>query len=263
MTAPPVETYGSLLPVMFDAPPVNPSPQGLYQVTAWSEVTGPTRFLAGVEVRGPNFGGENASGVWGTDWCPVPPLNNPERKEGDRPGILDPFAPMTVWAYDECDLTAPSRAEVERRAAQILRLQEQTAVEHEFSNRLLTDAGTPASADDLQWAVATLEAQLAEVGVLGFIHASPHFAVYAAQAQLLIRSGTKLTTPLGHTWVFGGGYGPGLQSTIVATSQPYGWRNEPQLRTAIDQEHNIFAAVAERTVAIGYEAVIGAATVAP
>lgn len=248
-------------PVRFEAPPVNPSPQGLYAATDWQPTDGPARFLAGVEVRGPNFGGEEASGVWGTDWCGAPPIDNSERKEGERPDILDPFEAMTVWAYDECDLTAPSRADVTKRAAQILRLQEQTAVEHEFSNRLLTDAGTPGAANDLQWAVATLEAQMAEIGVLGFIHASPHLAVYAAQAQILIRSGTKLTTPLGHTWVFGGGYGPGLESTIVATSQPFGWRTEVDTRTAVDHQHNIFAAVAERSVTIGYEAALGAVTI--
>ena len=65
-------------------------------------------------------------------------------------------------------------------------------------------------------------------------------------------------SPLGHTWVFGGGYVDGLENVIIATSPTYGWRDEVQLRTAIDERHNTFAAVAERTVLVGYEHLIAA-----
>lgn len=51
---------------------------------------------------------------------------------------------------------------------------------------------------------------------------------------------------------------------MVATSAPlFGWRDAAQVRTAMDERHNIFAAVAERTVLVGYEAVIAAVTVTP
>ncbi|MCQ4360625.1 hypothetical protein KQR54_05600 [Mycobacterium gordonae] len=264
MTAPPVETYSILLPVRFAVPPVNPSLQGLYAATIWTEVTGPSRHLAGVEIRpAGNYGGEDASGVWETDWCGAPPLNNSERKEGTRPEGLDPFAPVTIWAYDECDLNAPSRAEVQQRAAQISRLREQVSVEREFSNRLLTDAGTPEQVDSFTVAVGYLEAEFARTNTVGYIHLGAQWAAVAAASQLIGKSGTRQVSPLGHTFVFGGGYVEGLEDTLVATSQPFGWRDETALRTAIDERHNIFAAIAERTVLVGYEAVIGAATVTP
>lgn len=260
MTAP-VTTHSSMLPVRLTAPPVNPAPQGLYAATIWTEVTGPSRHLAGVEIRpAGNYGGGSAFGVWESDWCSVPPLDG-ERKEGTRPDWLDPFAPITVWAYDECDLTAPSRAEVQQRAAQILRLQEQVAVEREFANRLLTDAGSPEAVATLTAAIGHLEAEFAETNTVGFIHAGAQWVAQMATSQLLTKAGTKLLTPLGHTLVFGGGYVDGLEDTLVATSQPFGWRDDVQLRTAIDERRNTYAAIAERTVAIGYEAVIGAATI--
>lgn len=181
-------------------------------------------------------------------------------KSGDRPDILDPFDPITVWAYDECDLTAPSRAEVEQYAAQHLRLEEQVAVEHEFAARLMLDAadlpGTPQTAASFKAAVGYLEAQAALTNTLCYFHAGAQWA--SQEFGCVIKSGTRWTSPLGHTWILGGGYVDGLGDTIVATSQPFGWRDQPQLRTAIDQYRNIYSAVAERTVCIGYEAVIAA-----
>lgn len=182
-------------------------------------------------------------------------------KEGERPGILPPFEPVTVWAYDECDLTAPSRAEVEQRAAQIFRLEEQVAVEREFATRLLLDAGTPETRPTLKEAVAYLEGELAKTNTTGYLHVGAHLV--AQEPSLFVASGTAHKSPLGHTWVIGGGYVEGLGDTLVATSQPFGWRDQVALRTAMDERHNIFAAIAERTVLVGYEAVIAAVTVTP
>lgn len=265
----PVTAHNSPLPVPFEVPPVNPSPQGLYVATQWVQDDGAPRWLpSGVQVRpGGNYGGGSAFGVWGAPWCVSPDDLGPEDiKTGTRPALLDPFEPMTVWASDACDLTAPSRAEVEQRAAQILRLEEQVAVEREFAERLKLDAadlGAPISANDLQWAVASIEAAFARTNTLGFIHASPQWAAYAAQAQLLVRSGGGYLTPLGHRWVFGGGYTDGLENTLIATSQPFGWRDEPQLRTTMDTTRNEFIAIAERSVTIGYEALIAAVEITP
>lgn len=173
---------------------------------------------------------------------------------------MDPFSPMTVWAYDECDLTAPSRAEVQARAAQIMRLQEQVAVEREFAARLLADAadlpGPMQQADSFKLAVGYLEARMALTNTVGFFHAGAQWA--SQEFGLVIRSGTRWVSPLGHTWIFGGGYVDGLDDTLVATSQPFGWRDQVQVRTAIDERRNTFAAVAERTVVVGYEAIVAA-----
>ena len=43
MTAPTPVRYDSMLPVRFDAPLLNPAPQGLYAVTQWTDETTPAR----------------------------------------------------------------------------------------------------------------------------------------------------------------------------------------------------------------------------
>jgi hypothetical protein len=76
---------------------------------------------------------------------------------------------------------------------------------------------------------------------------------------LVLTQGTGWVSPLGHVWVFGGGYVDGLDDTIVATSQPFGWRTDAPTITAIDTEFkDVFAAVAERSVLVGYESVVAA-----
>ncbi|BBY67760.1 hypothetical protein [Mycolicibacterium helvum] len=262
----PVDTYSAMLPVRFAPPPLNPSPNGLYAATEWIPESGPTRWLdSGIEMRPVgNYGGGQSFGVWVADWCAsLDDLTPEDRKAALRPQIGDPFAAMTVWAADECDLTAPSRAEVRQRAAQVFRLEEQNAVERQFATRLLADAGSPGSAGDLVDAVSALEDALGRTNTLGFVHASTGWAARAARDNLLTRTGTGFTTPLGHRWVFGGGYIDGLGDTLVATSQPFGWRSEVQLRDAIDAHNNTFIAVAERSAVIGYEKLVGAATVTP
>lgn len=250
-----------MLPVAFDVPLANPSPQGLYAATGWTEVTGPSRFLAqgGVEFRVHNFGGGAATGVWSAAWCVSPDdLTEDDIKDGARPTFLDTFVPMTMWAYDECDLTAPSQAEVRARVAQNFRLTEQVSAERTFADRMLDDAPSPIVVADIIGAVGTLEGDLAKTGTLGLIHASAELAAAASNAGLIRFNGAKLTTPLGHQWVFGGGYVEGLEAKLVATSPTYGWRDPATVREAIKQEHNLFVAVAERSLVIGYEAAVGA-----
>ncbi len=261
--------------VDFTAPNLTPSVPGLFAATDWT-TDAKGRFLHGVRIRGANYGGEDASGVWTAPWCALPPLFDPEaeagapgseRKYGERPDILDPFEAVTVWAYDECDLTEPSRAEVEARAAHLLTLMEQPMVEREFAARLLVDAGDPdhptgiETAANLKAAVAYLEGEFARTNTMGYFHVAADLV--ALEPDMFIKSGTGRVSPLGHTWVIGGGYVDGLDRTIVATSKPYGWRDAPTTRTAIDERHNIYAAVAERSVTIGYEALVAAVTVTP
>lgn len=245
--------------IEYEVPLANPSPSGLYAATSWTEVTGPSRFLGeGVRFRTHNYGGESAFGVWDAEWCVDP---GDQLKAGERPGFLDPFAPITVWAYDECDLTAPSQAEVRERAIQNMRLLEQTAVERELAERLLIDAGAPATVESFTDAVAHLERLLAETNTVGVIHAGAQWSAAASKSSLVTRSGSALKSPMGHTWVFGGGYVKGLDDTIVATSPTYGWRDAVEVRESLDFQRNRFVVVAERSVVIGYEHCVGAATV--
>lgn len=257
MTAPAQTPY----PVEFESPLVNPSPNGLYPATSWTDESGAPRWLAsGVRIRPHNFGGEDAFGLWGADWCDPEPG---ELKEGERPAIPDPFDPLTAWAFDQCDLTAPSQAEVRARALQNLRIIEQVAVEREFAARLLMDAGTPAPAADIIAAVSHVEAEFAKTNTTGLIHAPASLAAVAQRYGLVIGSagGSAPRSPLGHTWVFGGGYTEGLGDTIVGTGPTFGWRDQPVLREAIEARYNQFVAVAERSVVIGYEKAVAAATI--
>ncbi|MGH3583203.1 MAG: hypothetical protein ACRDUB_16550 [Mycobacterium sp.] len=256
-----------MLPVQFEVPLVNPSPQGLFAATTWTDTPegAPSRFLtAGVDVRVHNFGGGSATGVWGASWCVSPDdLTENDIKEGVRPADPDTFAPITLWAYDECDLTEPSRAEVLARVQQNLRLREQVLAERAFADRLLDDAGTPVVVADVVAAVGQLEAALALTNTLGLIHDSPALVAAASAANLIRYSGTRLTTPLGHKWVFGGGYVDGLETTLVATSPTFGWRDQVQLRDTMKVEHNLFVAIAERSLLVAYEAAVGAAVITP
>ena len=252
-------------PVRFDAPLVNPSPNGLFAVTTWStsEEGEPLRWLpAGIEIRSFNYGGAGAFGIWDADWCAAEgDLTEDDVKQGVRPTDLDAFTAGTVWSADECDLTAPSRAEVKVRAEQNLRLQEQIAVESEFATRVLADAGTPDTAADIVGAVARLESLFAVANTVGLIHASAVWAASAAQANLIRFNGASMVTPLGHKWVFGGGYVDALDDKLVATSPTFGWRSPVVLRTAEKLEWNRFHAIAERSVLVGCEAVLGAVDV--
>jgi hypothetical protein len=256
MTAP------SLPALEFQTPLVNPAPNGLYAATVWTDLgpDEPLRFLGdGVRFWPHNYGGEAAFGVWDVPWCGDPGSN---LKDGDRPDPGAPFDPYTVWAFDECDLSAPSREEIRQRAAQNLRLLEQVAVEREFAERLIADA--PAGpTGDITEAVGHIEAGFAKTDTLGFIHASAEMAAYAVPGNLAVRSGTRLVSPMGHLWVFGGGYVDGLGDVLVGTSPTFGWRGQVELRESIDQQHNLYAVVAERSVVVGYERAVARARVLP
>ncbi|MEC4857120.1 hypothetical protein R2325_16200 [Mycobacteroides chelonae] len=258
MTLGELTTHTAALPVQFEAPPENPSPQGLWAATNWTESAGPSRFLiSGVDIRVHNFGGDAAFGVWDAGWCVDPDdLTVDDFKDGARPVNPATFDPITIWAYDECDLTAPSQAEVRARVQQNLRLREQVAVEREVSARLLADSPNLTNTANFAWAIGQLEAELAKHGVLGLIHLGAQWAAVAAQSQLIRFNGAKLVSPLGHQYVFGGGYVEGLGNTLVATSQTYGWRDAPTVRDTVKVEHNRYVAVAERSLVVGYESAI-------
>lgn len=253
----------ALASVPLEAPLVNPAPNGLFTATQWLPWDGPLRFLdGGMDVRVFNYGGDTAFGVWTADWCVAEEDLDPEDlKVGERPEFPDSFAAITTWAYDECDLTKRSQDEVRKRAGQVHLLQESNAVEALVAARLLADAPTPEAVTSIVEAVAHLEAELAKTNTLGFIHAGAQHAAAAAQANLIVRSGTSLKTPLGHTWVFGGGYVDALDATLVASSQPLGWRGQVELLDGMKLEHNRFKAIAERSLVIGYESAVAAAEI--
>jgi len=253
-----------LAAVNIEAPAVNPSPTGLFAATAWQPADGPPRWLDnGIIIRQKNFTGLQAAGIWAADWCANPDdLTDDDIKDGFRLANLEKFDPYVVWGYDDCDLTKPSQAEVRANSAQNLRLTEQSLVEREFAARLLDDAGTPETATDIVDAVSQLEAELAEEGQVGVIHVSAKWAAYLVSAQIARRDGSAYRSPLGHLYVFGGGYVQGLGDTLVATSPVLGMQTAAETREAIKAEHNLFVAITERAVVLGYEYAYTAVTVA-
>lgn len=252
-------TTPSLNPIIFEAPLANPSPNGLFAATTWTDDTIPRWLASGVQVRLHNYGGADAFGVL-ADWCVSPDDLEPEDiKTGTRPDVPDPFDPITSWAFDTCDMTEPSQAEVRTRVQQNFRLVEQVAVEREFAARLIADAPPGPTPGTIVAAVGQLEAELAKTNTVGFIHASAGVVAAATAANLIVRSGSTLKTPLGHLWVFGGGYVDGLGKALVATSPTFGWRDTVAVRDTFAPRESEYLAIAERSAVVGYEQAIGTA----
>lgn len=266
-------TYNTMEPQHFTPPLVNPAPGGLVYAVVWTEqdpATSPPRWLAeGIQFRSSvtgNYSGELSTGVWGAPWCGDPGSGSGagELKTGVRLADPDPFYPVTAWGYDECDLTAASRAEVRVRAQQVLRVRESVLLAREFATRLVQDVGTPTPVADLTEAVGELEAELADANTVGVIHCSPFLLPHLVSHVLVTRSGAGFTTASGHRLIVDGGYREVLgDALMVATSAPlFGWRVPVEVREAIDYESNTYAVVAERSSVVGYEAAVGAVTVA-
>lgn len=252
-----------LAAMQFYPPPANPSPGGLYALVNWiQDGGGVSRFLGeGVTVRPFNYGGADSVGVWDAPWCGEPGSGSAgtQLKFGFRPDIPEPFVPLTLWAYDQCDPTAASQVEVRGRVAQNLRLMESTLAEMALADRMLADA-SPVSKPDLRSALGYLEGQIALTGTVAVVHASPELAV--EDFGLVIGNQTNFTTPLGNRWCFGGGYTETLGSTLVATSALYGWRTDAVVRDTFDSRTDEYAAIAERSLVVVYEQLIAAATIA-
>lgn len=248
-------------PVVFDAPLVNPAPNGLFGAVTWTDEAGPLRWLgAGVDIRVFNFGGEPSYGVWQADPFALDgDLEAGDVKQpGERPADPDTFTHFTSWAADFCALTATAQTETTKRALQIHALQEQNAVEAALVTRLLADAGAPDQADDVVHAVSEIEGLFAATSTVGVIHASAKLAAYAVKDGLAKQNGSRWLSPLGHQWIFGGGYMDGLADTLVATSPLFGWRGPVVPREVIKSEWNRHYVIAERSLVIGYEAALGA-----
>lgn len=246
--------------VFYEAPAANPAGLGLLEAaTPGTLSTDQLRRLAsGVEVRTPNCG--TAFGTWDVRYCYVAPDGTV--KNGDRPADAPAFEPVLTWAYDECD-PQESDEQVEARARQLHRLHDPLLVESHFAERVLADADAPTAVGDIVAAVSALEEDLGDTGMLGVIHASRRFAAYAAQAELIVRSGALLKTPLGHTWVFGAGYAGVLGNTLVATGPVTSFRPEAWTRFALEPSINRRLAVVERLSVVTYECFAGAVTVTP
>jgi hypothetical protein len=114
-------------------------------------------------------------------------------------------------------------------------------------------------------AVGHLEQAFAATGTVGFIHARVGLLAVAEDRRMILRDAASgvVRTPAGHRWVFGGGYATPLGDKLIGTTPTFGWRDEVEVREAIQYERNQFVAIAERSVVVGYEALIGTAEITP
>ena len=252
----------ALLPITYDPAQVPAPSTGLMAAVSWVQdgVT-PTRFLdSGVLFRYQNALLDDQFGVWGEDWCADPDAITTDKVKDRTEEFPDPFTAMTVYGFDHnyCgDLNEQCRQEVVARARHALDLHTDVAVETALAARLITDAASAPTRTGLLATVSYLEGELAKAGLSGFFHLGAQYAAYAAEARL----NTAGRTPMGHRWVFGGGYVTGLGAKVIVTTQPYGWRGPVSERSTIKHEYNQFIAVAEQSVLVGYEAVLAAATI--
>lgn len=248
--------------VTFRPPLVNPAPYGLNQAVQWTDDATPRWFDGGVQFWPVgNFGFMQSGNSWTSPWCSIEPGSGDQEVKavGAEPELIDPFQAFTLYSSQACDPSPQTRTETENRLLQMLRIGESVGLETMLADRMVFEATTEhiaVSRDTVREAVAYLEGQLAKTNMLGQIHASPQAA--ALEWGIVLQQGAILRTPLGHQWVFGGGYVDTLGDLLVATSPIFGWRTPMTVRSVVDYMHNQHLVVAERSYVLGAEALIGA-----
>ncbi|MGV9748409.1 hypothetical protein ACWDTG_26485, partial [Rhodococcus zopfii] len=227
---------------------------GLYLTATVHDIAegSPNRILGGVDLY--PFNCATGWGTWDVDPCADP---GSKLKYGQRAAPDDPFAALQVWGYDECSPDEPED-DIVARAHQNLRLHEQILAETHFAARLLADAGTPTTVTGLVAALGELEAQIGETGTAGTIHLSQRYAAALDAAGVIVGTGPIPRTRLGNALAFGGGYESTLGAVLVATGAVTVWRSPIFQQTTVSAEENLRAAIAERTVVVGYECLVGA-----
>jgi len=234
------------MPITYEPPLANPAPYGLYSAAQLLEYTDPNRFgHEGIRVRSLNCG---ESGVWPIDYCADAPA---EPKTAERPADPDIFTGGIVYGADDCGILA-SKAEAIDRANQILRLTERIRVEEHVAAVLIARSAAPVAAGGIVEAVGIAEEELGLYGFPGTIHAAAHLAARAAQANLIVRNGTTLTSPLGHKWAFGGGYDT-LGNNIYITGPVVIHRGAVNLNEGLEVQRNGRLFVAEREFVVTWE----------
>jgi hypothetical protein len=186
----------------------------------------------------------------------------------------DPFvdaAPFVVYATLQCGPVGHTARELERKVRRRLANGEQTQAEAGLAISLAT-AATPVPAGDpadIVSVVAELEEWLygsagAGYGNVGYLHASPRTAAYAAFGSLMVREAPLWKTPLGSIWVFGGGYPDGL---VFASGHTTVWRAAtvavPPPRQTFDRQSNQHFLIAEREYAVAFDCVAAVADFVP
>lgn len=255
----PAPTVGPIPRVIYDAQPVPPSGYGLYAAARIIN-TDHRELLAGLELWPYNCDTDGV-GTYPMDIC----NDDPEIKDPGSRAAPIPFDPVVIWSASEC---RPDQTEDEviARARHNLELHEPTRVEQIFADKLLTDAGVPASAPDFPTAIGMLEEWMGTQGYQGYIHLSRKWAALASQYRWNNQSGPTFRSPLDHGYIFGSGYSD-LGDTLIITGPVTVWRSSLFEQVRTDGTHpqselqNLVYGMVERVVTVGFECSIFAVTV--
>lgn len=225
----------------------------------------------------------------------------PGDSPGDSPGEFnkvfdedDPYNqvdPFLVYSGLVCGSVGRTDEQMRERVLRRFGNGEATGVERGFALVLAASGApelVPPDPTNIVTVLATLEQWLYGVqdvpeltsgtdpgqayGNIGYIHATPRVAAYAADAHLIEKDGPLLRTPFGSIWVFGGGYSgalPGAAAAVAGTDALYAtgqvttWRaadiNVPPVRPLFDRAPNQRYAIAEREYAVAYDCSVAAA----
>jgi len=175
--------------------------------------------------------------------------------------------PFTVYASLACGSAGTTPAQLETKVLRRLANGEQTIAEYGMGMVLAAGATplTPADAT-LTGVVSDLEQWLYGIGGvnygnIGYLHAAPRLAAYAADENLIVRDGPLLKTPMGTIWIFGGGYPD--TGTIFISGQVTVWRSPGIFVTPAEQALNLttneYHMLAERDYAVAYDCVAASA----
>jgi hypothetical protein len=175
--------------------------------------------------------------------------------------------PFVVYASLVCGSAGTTASAMEAKVRRRLANGEQTIAEYGMG--LVLGAGaTPLASPDptMTGVVSDLEQWLygisgANYGNIGYLHASPRMAAYAAEESLIVRDGPLLKTPMGTIWVFGGGYPD--NGTIYVSGQVTVWRSADVFVSSPAQTLNLttnqYRVLAEREYAVAYDCVAASA----
>lgn len=168
------------------------------------------------------------------DTWPAPCDEVPDGLTKSRPGGMDLITgtPVVTYGFETCSLVDYTEDQTRRLAEESLRRIEQGTLETALWAQLAARTGTAILADTplgITDALALAEWWLGRQQVRGMVHVNSINAAMAAGNDLLYpnRDGNARryhATPLGHRWVFGGGYGfNGPAGNTVPSAENTGW----------------------------------------
>jgi hypothetical protein len=201
--------------------------------------------------------------------CPDNYRGNAGQKTFDSDDDFIERETFIAYATIQCGTAGKTDAEIETRVRRRLANGEQTIAESGMA-AILAAGATPLTppGTSIVDTVGELEQWLygnnptdGNYGNVGYLHASPRIAAYAANEDLIVQDGPLLRTRLGTIWVFGGGY-PDDGMIYVSGQVTVWWSPDmlvPSVSALIDRQTNQRYAIAEREYAVSYDCVAASA----